>query len=120
MEKLINTLKSYLELQENWDSYGGTAPTKEVVDMSIKFVKLINDKGNTLPTPMVSGSGEVGLYWDNSLSDIYIEVGFEIGFEKEKEFSYLVSTGELEVGEDDCSITNIPPILIKHINEFFN
>jgi hypothetical protein len=119
MNKIINTLKSYLELEDNWDSYGGIAPTKEVVEISIDFIKKINNKNNVLPTPMVSGSGEVGLYWDNSLSDIYIEVGFEVGFEVEKEFSYFIANAELEIGEDDCNINQIPLALTKHINEFY-
>jgi hypothetical protein len=74
LNKLIAQLLDYLNLKEDWDGYGGVAPTQKAVNDTIQVVKTLPEI-IPLPYPMLAGSGVIGLYWDNK--EIYAEIGFE-------------------------------------------
>ncbi len=74
-EKLINTLESYKSLEEDWDGYGGITPSIEVVDTAIALIFKMKRDDLATPKPMISGSGNVGLYWNGK--DAYIEIGID-------------------------------------------
>jgi len=100
--KIERELESYLQLEDGWDGYGGEAPSKDSVFAAIGFLKKVKESGYKLPKPMVSGDGEVGLYWD--YADCYIDVGFEeLG-----EMTFYAKDSYGEWGEDHPLSVGIP------------
>ena len=71
--EIIEQLKSYLFLEKDWDGYGGIGPAIEAVNDAIFTVKSIPDN-LPLPTPMISGDGEVGVYW--KFGNTFIDIEF--------------------------------------------
>lgn len=69
-------LNAYLELADDWDGPGSKAPSAEPIATAIGFMDRL-PSGIPLPKPMLSSSGEVGLYWD--VDAIYADVAFEGG-----------------------------------------
>lgn len=109
-------LLSYVDLEDDWDGYGGVAPQKETVFSCSELLSVLNKKNIPLPKAMLSGDGEVSLYWTDKKSDVHIEIGFE----EEGLYSYLISTPSLITGADDCRLDEeIPVLLLEHIS-FFN
>jgi hypothetical protein len=96
-KKLEGELYSYLELDENWDGYGGTIPDKELINSCQEIIEKLKKLGLNAPKPMLTGSGEVGLYWKDDTTYI------ELSFEEEDTFSYIIDNGKNIVGEEDCS-----------------
>lgn len=71
-EEVIHKINSYLSLPENWDSYGGIAPTSE----NVEFVKGIVEKfPNHLYFCCPGPNGEIEVDW--RIGDIQIEAFFE-------------------------------------------
>ena len=100
MKKIINELNSYKELEGDWDGYGGKAPLKEVVDSVINFLEKLNRISS--PNPMLSGTGNVGCYWETD--EYYIQIVFA----KKDIYSFYVSKKEDDTyyGDDDLNVTN--------------
>lgn len=61
----INTLHSYLSLQYNWDGYGGKAPTFDLISAGEKLLLQFQSYAFKAPKLMLSGSAEIGFYWEN-------------------------------------------------------
>lgn len=61
----INTLHSYLSLQYDWDGYGGKAPTFDIISAGVKLLLQFQSYAFKAPKLMLSGSGEIGFYWEN-------------------------------------------------------
>jgi len=61
----INTLYSYLSLQYDWDGYGGKAPTFDLISAGEKLLFKFQNYAFKAPKLMLSGSGEIGFYWEN-------------------------------------------------------
>ncbi|MCX6052315.1 MAG: hypothetical protein NTZ60_07340 [Campylobacterales bacterium] len=61
----ISTLYSYLSLQYDWDSYGGKAPTFDLISAGEKLLLQCQNYAFKVPKLMLSGSGEIGFYWEN-------------------------------------------------------
>lgn len=97
-DKAEGELSSYLGLTEGWDGYDGIVPSKETISSSLKFLKIINNYNLPAPKPMLSGEGEVSLYWN--INDTYIEAGFEDG----NLLSFLVNSPDEVFGEDDFQL----------------
>ena len=72
-EQLVASLYGYLDLPANWDGYGGIAPPAKAVFDAERFLSTMSGAAS-LPKPMISGDGQVGLYWRGQ--DQYIEVTF--------------------------------------------
>lgn len=70
---VINRLLSWAELNDGWDGEDSIAPTRASILKAIDLIKLA-PADVPLPKPMLSPSGEVGLYWD--LSDRYVDLEF--------------------------------------------
>jgi hypothetical protein len=50
---------------------------------------------------MVSGEGDISLFWDRD--DIYIEIGFD----NEDKYSFLIKKlNDLSYGKDDCILSD--------------
>jgi hypothetical protein len=61
----INILHSYLSLQYDWDGYGGKAPTFDIISACEKLLLQCKNYVFKAPKLMLSGSGEIGFYWEN-------------------------------------------------------
>jgi hypothetical protein len=103
-DRVFGKLRNYKQLSANWNGYGGNRPTDDAVEQCIDFLRSLGDI--SLPTPMVSGSGEVGLFWERAGTTI------ELGFKGDREYGYLV---ELPDGrwkeEEHVPIHEIRPLL---------
>ena len=75
-QSLQFALKDYGLLSDGWDGIGSKAPLAEAVATAVGFVERL-PSGTPLPKPMLSPSGEVGLYWD--IGAIYADVTFAGG-----------------------------------------
>lgn len=111
--KTERELLSYLQLKDDWDYEGGVVPENYSVNTSINFLKMLKKFQLPLPKPMLTGDGEVCLYWKKK--KFYIEVGFE----KEGQFSYLVDDYISPFGKDDCNIDDfVKTKLYASLNSF--
>ncbi|MFM6036207.1 MAG: hypothetical protein ACKPEO_14875 [Sphaerospermopsis kisseleviana] len=111
--KIVNEIRNYLSLPDDWDGYQGIAPQSKTIAETISFVKILPDS-ISLPKPMVSGTGIVGLFWEKD--NIYAEVCFE----GDGTFWYYGTDSDLEIGEESVSIQEVnelPKNLINLINK---
>lgn len=67
-------LQSYADLQDGWDGDDSIAPSRLDIMRALTFVSSL-PSALPLPTPMISSSGEIGLYWDNGIS--YLDINFD-------------------------------------------
>lgn len=112
-EKLKRELISYTQLKSDWDYNGGVVPQQSSVNTSLIFLEKLKTFALPLPKTMLSGDGEVCLYW--AKQDFYIEVGFE----EEGLYSYIVDNHSTPFSEDDCSIDDfIKSKLFNALNKF--
>jgi hypothetical protein len=72
-DHVIATLRSYKSLPPDWDGYGADAPAETAIEDAVRFVGTLPENLPP-PIPMVSGSGEVGLFWKGG--GAYVDVGF--------------------------------------------
>jgi len=107
---LYTELFSYKELQNNWDGYEGIRPSDEIISTTKKFIDILKDNKVLKPKIMVSGSGEIGLFWKNQ--NRYIEVDFD----EADCLSFFYKMDGVVYGEDDVTINHIP----KKLHNAFN
>jgi hypothetical protein len=102
-QALLDKISSYLKLEDDWDGYGGVPPEKMAVVAAINFVVLLEKEGFPSPKTMLSGDGEVGLYWDSN--GVFVDVGFE----EAGVMSFYAKTSAAEVfGDDELGSSVIP------------
>lgn len=105
--KIYKELFSYRELQHNWDGYGGIRPSEEIINTTKNFMNILENNEIINPKIMVSGTGEIGLFWKNK--DNYIEVDFD----ENEYFTYFYKIDNKIYGEDDIPLNqNIPNRLL--------
>ena len=106
--QLHSLLNSYEQLPENWDGYDGIAPKKSVIEATVSFLDKLTKESIKVPKSMLSGTGEVSLYWE--VDNTYIEIGFEDSIH----YTYLIDNKGEAFGEDDYPLMeNIPNQLIQ-------
>lgn len=94
LNKLVGTLNGYGNLPEDWDGYGGVPPMSETVSDASNVVSLL-PREVPLPKPMLSGNGNIGLYWKTD--DLYLDIEFE----GDGTFSYYAEKAGVEPLFDD-------------------
>jgi hypothetical protein len=108
-KKVKDELENFKSLKENWDGYNGVIPDESLVDYCQEFVEKLESFDISPPKTMLTGSGELGLYWKTKTK--YIEIDFSnIGY-----FSYFVETESNVAGQDDCTIKDFPKKLYEEI-----
>lgn len=70
---LLEALEQYACLSFDWDGYGGVPASPGAVASAKAFIRRLPDN-TLLPEPMLAGSGEISLYWENGAA--YIEASF--------------------------------------------
>lgn len=84
---LIRALLEYCRLQEDWDGYGGLPAHPRALLNALTFLQ--NWRADLpLPSPMLAGSGAVGLYWDRGTHYASLE------FEGDNTYTYLTDGPE--------------------------
>ena len=108
-ERIEGKITSYLLLKADWDGYGGRAPSNQAIVDGLKWLNLL-PTDCALPKPMLSGAGEVGLYWDAD--------GFycDIGFFGDGTFSYYAEAPDgTTLSDEAVEIKNTPESLFAFL-----
>ncbi len=75
LDERMDHLRSLLELQDNWDSYGGRAIDRQSVEIATQLLKaLAVVEGVEAPTVTASPDGNAALCWDNGRRSLDLEV----------------------------------------------
>jgi len=110
-EKIAGAIISYRSLMNDWDGYGGNPPSNQAIVDSLLWLSLLPTK-SPLPKPMLSGAGEVGLYWDTD--------GFycDIGFFGDGTFSYYAEAPDgATLSDEAVEVTNTPASLLALLSK---
>jgi hypothetical protein len=100
MDRILNKIDGFKALKENWDSYGATPPSDEVIDKALSFVR--NADTNLLPfyfaapgpngelvIELKRGNKEVTAYFNpDGVTEIVLSVNNKILFEGSLEENY--------------------------------
>ncbi len=110
---LKDTIGDYAFLTEDWDGYGGVAPSKAIIKTTIELLEKLHLQGFSIPKPMLSGSGEIGLYWKNN--SIYTEITID----EPNSYSLYIEEGNAYSGKADIKIEeDLPQELISSEKKF--
>jgi hypothetical protein len=96
--ELMKKIESYRYLNENWDGYGGIAPKEEVIGFAMGIIQELQKHKISAPKGMVSGEGEIALFWKRQ--NEYIEISLE----ESNESSYFIKKDNDIFGEENCFI----------------
>ena len=100
LDERIGQLRSLLQLQDNWDSYGGRAIDRQSVEIATQLLKaLAVVEGVEAPTVTASPDGNAALCWDNGRRSLDLEVMPDGRFE-------YVFLNEEDPSKDDEGITS--------------
>jgi hypothetical protein len=73
-ELLKREILTYSDFGSNWDGVDSAEPSQIAIQEMLAFIDAIPSR-LSLPRPMISSSGEIGVYWD--LRNGYAEVSFD-------------------------------------------
>ena len=95
--RVILTLNEYKFLKPNWDGYGGVTPKTEVINSTIRAVNILKSNNITDMNVMVSGDGDISLFWKSFYNYLEIEFGEDL-------CGYYSRTTDGDCGEDNVLI----------------
>lgn len=101
--KVYKELSTYSNLNKNWDGYNGNKPSDDVIKTVKSFLNILKNHKIHHPRIMVSGSGEVALFWKNN--ENYIEIDFDL----KNKLSFFYELGIDIYGEDDVATDGLIP-----------
>lgn len=101
--ELYSELSTYGDLNKNWDGYNGIRPSDDIIETVRVFLNILKNHKIHHPRIMVSGSGEIALFWKNNKN--YIEIDFDI----KNKLSFFYELDKDIYGEDDVSIDGLIP-----------
>jgi len=107
-QKLRSELFSYKLLKNNWDGYNGIKPSDDILNTTEHFLNTLKINKTIHPHIMLSGNGEVSLFWKNKKN--YIEVSFD---EKNK-LSFFYELDKAVYGEDDIPLGKTIPKMLAY------
>jgi hypothetical protein len=103
-DRCFRELCGYLALSDDWDGYGGTPPDIHAIYAALEALDLLAAEHLPAPRAMVSGSGEVGLYWRNGHY-------CEINFQADRHFYYFCEAKSgVRAADEDLELTDELPI----------
>ncbi|MDT3560216.1 hypothetical protein ROM82_08005 [Cronobacter malonaticus] len=117
-DKIFTELSQYMSLQHDWDGYGGAAPDPSIIDTAMTFLSDARYSGIVdSPKSMLTGSGEIGLYWENQYENFYLEVTFD----HEGKYSYFFEHNDEVSGEDDVDFyeERVAAVIRNKLHEVF-
>ena len=95
--KLRHELASYVDLPDNWDGEGATAPSQAAVDDAFTF---LDSRPPDIPVPLPDqgSEGAVGVYWDDRDAQVFAEATFD----GDGTFAYFAAHGVPGAAADKC------------------
>ncbi len=113
-EDLYKELSTYNKLKENWDGYNGIRPSDDIINTAKLFLNILKNNKIHRPRIMVSGNGEIALFWKKN--ENYIEIDFDI----KSRLSFFYELENTVYGEDDVVIDGLIPQRLKNsLSSFF-
>lgn len=112
--KLTSHLRSYLELDKGWDGFDGVAASIESFNDAVSFISKL-PKQAPAPKTMLSGDGEIALYWEDR--NRYAEAAFP----GDGTFHFIMDSHEKTLVLDDISPTceSLPVEIIQSIGNAY-
>lgn len=102
-EKIIQEIDSYELLKDNWDGYGAIKPSHSVIEMTKKFIRVLEFHNISKPKIMLSGDNEIALFWKNKKD--YVEASID----DSNKLTYFYRLSGKIYGEDDLPISDVMP-----------
>lgn len=96
----IDILYSYLSLQHDWDGYGGKAPSFDLISAGEKLLIEFQKYSFKAPKLMLSGSDEIGFYWENG--NEYAEITCD----NSESYTFIHMKDKVPFIEEDVNIKN--------------
>lgn len=96
----IDILHSYLSLQHDWDGYGGNAPSFDLISAGEKLLFQFQNYAFKAPKLMLSGSDEIGFYWENG--NEYAEITFD----NSESYTFIYMKDKIPFIEENKDINN--------------
>lgn len=88
LQGLKNEIDSFVELENNWDGYGGVPVLQAIADKAKQFVSLLNDTFIDFITDIFPNPhGTITIEWENSSQE---KLSLEIGKDN---YSYFIEIG---------------------------
>lgn len=104
-EKLIASLRSYGQLEADWDGEGAEAPNIASIRLASNFACMLSEKFES-PEPMLHASGRAGLMWEHD--NFY----GELEFYADGQAAYYFQIGEdRHKGKASVNGERIPPFI---------
>jgi hypothetical protein len=73
ISKVVYEVTQYGNLSNGWDGKGSKAPPAASIEVALEFLRAIPE-WLSMPTPMVSGNGNLGFYWDRQSTYVDVEI----------------------------------------------
>lgn len=73
LENIIGEIRKWSLLKASWDGEGAATPNSQSIRAAVSFVRLLDDK-IIPPEPMLLGSGNAALFWDEG--GLYADIEF--------------------------------------------
>ena len=96
----IDILHSYLSLQHDWDGYGGNAPSFDLISAGEKLLIEFQRYSFKAPKLMLSGSNEIGFYWENG--NEYAQITFD----NSESYTFIYMKDKIPFIEENKDINN--------------
>lgn len=99
-------IESYSTLEEGWDGQDSLRPKPTHIETARSILRSL-PAGTPIPRPMLSSSGELGLYWEECewMADIAIEDDHEFSlFFRSRDRRVEILKSRLSVGPDSSAV----------------
>jgi hypothetical protein len=108
MNALIRELVSYHSLPSGWDGYNGHPANSRAFYDAMAFLEQL-PSSLPPPSPMLAGSGSIGLYWDRG--DYYASLEFE----GNGTYTFLTDGPDGYKGAEGIAASTLPTDLRRHL-----
>ncbi|MDE2837604.1 MAG: hypothetical protein OXL97_08885 [Chloroflexota bacterium] len=71
---MARQLQEFSVLPENWNSYGASAPTSEVIGEARRILTAVINLGLPEPWTAPGGDGGIGIQWETDRVELYIDI----------------------------------------------
>ena len=97
-DTLLGKLYGFLSLKPDWDGYEGTVPSKSTIVAGEILLDKFKSHIFQAPKIMLSGSGEIGFYWENGSEYA------EITCDRPDTYTFVYLKDKMTYSEEDRSI----------------
>jgi len=108
MNALIRELVSYHSLPSGWDGYNGHPANSRALYDAMAFLEQL-PSSLPPPSPMLAGSGSIGLYWD--YGDYYASLEFE----GDDTYTFLTDGPDGYKGAEGIAASTLPTELRRYL-----